>query len=46
VFKSSTSGRKDLTKATVQIQEDLRKAGQDIPPEDLDFANEEIGSGK
>jgi len=39
VVKSVSAGRRDLNKETVLIQEELRKAGQDIPPQDLEFAD-------
>lgn len=46
VLNSAASGRKDLTKETVAIQEELRKTGvQEIPPEALTFNEEVIGSG-
>lgn len=46
VLSNVAAGRKDLTKETVAIQEELRKTGvQEIPPEALTFGQEEIGSG-
>jgi len=46
VLSSAASGRKDLSKETVAIQEELRKTGvQEIPPEALTFNEEVIGSG-
>lgn len=46
VLTNVASGRKDLTKETVAIQEELRKSGvQEIPPDALTFGQEEIGSG-
>jgi hypothetical protein len=46
VLKAAHAGRTDLTRQTVQIQENLRNMGQEIPPEDLEFDdNGIIGSG-
>lgn len=46
VLSSAAAGRKDLSKETVAIQEELRKTGvQEIPPDALTFGQEEIGSG-
>jgi len=46
VLSSAAAGRKDLSKETVAIQEELRKTGvQEISPEALTFDEEVIGSG-
>jgi hypothetical protein len=46
VVKQAAEGRKDMSKETVAIEEELRKSGQHIRPEDLDFDDKEIlGSG-
>eukprot|EP01114_Cavostelium_apophysatum_P021682 TRINITY_DN7634_c0_g2_i3.p1 TRINITY_DN7634_c0_g2~~TRINITY_DN7634_c0_g2_i3.p1 ORF type:complete len:708 (+),score=173.80 TRINITY_DN7634_c0_g2_i3:357-2480(+) len=46
VLNSASAGRKDLTKETVAIQEELRKSGvHEISPEALDFEEKVIGSG-
>jgi hypothetical protein len=45
VLQAAIDGRKDLNKQTVAIEEDLRKQGQNIKPEELQFEDDVIGSG-
>lgn len=46
LIKNVIEGRKDLSKVTVSIEEELRRGGHDIPPEDLEFSDDNIvGTG-
>lgn len=46
VIRNVIEGRKDLNRETVIIEEELRRGGQDIPPEDLELvADGIVGTG-
>jgi len=46
VLEAAASGRRDLNRETVQIEEELKKAGHNISPSELEFENGiELGKG-